>query len=197
VLIMQLGTIAGKVQGRARVKHVIAGVAALALLLPVPAFALTFLGPWSFVRTSTGGAPLAVTSFVDTPLGGTELMIDMGSFLSPTAATSEVTATREFVTTGNRAESVFISQAFATAMQNANLSVNIDIQPRTTGNLALNPILEAAGGSARLVNVSRSDLRAFLGDVRYRVTIVVRYAKEAGGRWNNTSPHRFTFVNPL
>lgn len=174
-------------------KRIVAGVVTAALLLPLPAMAITFLGSWSVTQFRTGSPPVAVVSSGDTG-GGGFLSIDMGSYTAPRSAVSQVTAVRTFRVRSS-GELLNLDRQFSTQLRNANLNLDVQFQ-RITGrsSFRINPITESAGSTTRTVGLNRTDSRFMTGGL-YRAVITVRQHKSATGMWNNVSPYRFTFTS--
>ena len=174
-------------------KRVVVGVVTAALLLPLPALAITFLGSWSITQFRTGGAPAAAVTSSDSG-GGGFLSIDMGAYSAPRSAVSQVTAVRSFRVRSS-GELVNLERQFATELRNSNLKVDVQFQ-RITGrtNFRINPVTESAGGTLQTVSFNQTDSRFLTGGL-YRAVITVRQQKSASGLWNNVSPYRFAFTS--
>lgn len=174
-------------------RRALVGVVMAATLLPVPAFALTFLGTWTISQTQTGfNVPAAQAIAADTPTGGS-LTVDMGLYTGAGRATSEVTATRLFQVS-NPSELVTIAQSFSTGLSRTGVVATVTIEPISgTGDLITSELSAKGGGTPQLVTRSATDQATLTGGL-YRVVINIRYIKEPDGAWNNISPHRFDFT---
>lgn len=174
-------------------KRVVAGVVTAALLLPLPALAITFLGSWSITQFQRGGPPAATVTSGDSG-GGGFLSIGLGAYSAPRAAVSQVTAVRSFRVRSS-GELLNLERQFSTALERSNLRVDVQFQ-RITGrsSFRINPVNEAAGATPRTVNFSQTNSRFLTGGL-YRAVVTVRQQKSAAGLWNNATPYRFTFTS--
>lgn len=175
-------------------QRVIVGVITAAVLLPVPALALTWTSPWFITQDQRGGAPAATVAFGDF-LGGGFLSIDMGSYATPRTAHSNVSATRTF-SIGGTGNFLAIMDSYASSLRQAGLTVIIDVRRVDGGDniFTAGPLNEQAGRRSRFVSGIRSEID-FLDAGDYQVTIDVRYNKAGRGAWTNVSAHRFTFMD--
>jgi len=173
-------------------KKVVGGLAAVALLLPMPALALTFLGSWQVTQNQQGGAPRATVSSHDTSSGGV-LNLNLGSFSHTGAASSTVTAARNF-TVSSPQEAVTIANNFQTILKNAGLNVTVTVR-RTSGGsdkFGFPKFSQTAFSRPRFVDVTSTKTRT-LTAANYRVTVTVQNTKDRNGSWTTVSPYQFSF----
>ena len=161
------------------------GAAALALLLPLPALALTFLGSWQITNQQTGGAPRATVTSQDNSSGGV-LNIDLKSFSCRASGSSTVTAVRNF-RVDSPSEVVTVARSLQTILKNAAVDATVQIQGVRFPNFD-----EAAGSRPRLFADSTSRQKRLRGGT-YRVVVTVRASKDRNGSWTTVSPYQFTF----
>jgi hypothetical protein len=174
-------------------KRVVLGVVTAALLLPLPAMAITFLGSWSVIQFRTGGAPAATVTSGDSG-GGGFLSVNLGNYSASRAAVSQVTAVRSFRVRSS-GELVNFERQLSTQIRNANLKVEVQFL-RITGRskFPISSVTESAGSTMRTVNFNQTDSRFLTGGL-YMAVLTVRQQKSASGSWNNVSPYRFTFTS--
>lgn len=170
---------------RARWRRVVGGVAALALFVPVPALALTFLGSWNITQAQTGGAPAATVTSQDTNNGGI-LSINLGSFSQRTAASSTVTARRNF-RVASAGEAITIARNLQAILKNASVSATVQVQ-----HVGFPAFSDSAGSRPRLFQDNTTRTKR-LGGGTYQVIVTVRNTKDRNGSWTTVSPYQFTF----
>ncbi len=168
-----------------RWRKVVGGVAALALFVPVPALALTFLGSWNITQNQTGGAPPATVTSQDTSTGGI-LSIDLGSFSHTGAASSTVTARRNF-RVASAGEAVTVARNLETILKNASVNATVQIQ-----HVSFPAFNDTAGSRPRLFQDATTRTKR-LGGGTYQVVVTVRNTKDRIGSWTTVSPYQFTF----
>ena len=175
-------------------------VAAVVLLLPASALALTFVGSWSLATNSqTGGAPAATFSSTDSSTGGT-LSIVMGTFSSSAAASSVLTVQRDFNVVDSNETDTF-TRMFQTLLQNGSLQVKLMLQKlsmagSSSGNLFSIPDVDDSTGSSSMTFSLSDSADQVLLPGSYRVTATVTHSLSGGGAgaWSSTSPgYAFTF----
>jgi hypothetical protein len=166
---------------------------ALLLLAPVPAFALTFLGGWSFFQSVPGVATIFP------PVDGQnayQLKIGMGNVPPPNITKLSVTATRDFQIT-NPMELISITHAFGSVLTNGSINVTLSIQKYNVPSDPFNfPAYSftAMGTQFPSLNFTKN---GSLTQGLYRLTITLTYTtcgQATGCGWNNSSPHTFTFL---
>lgn len=190
-------------QASRRFTRYIAAALAVVLLLPVPGFALTFLGFWQvFVAGGGGpGVPSPGITFGDNLQGGF-LQIDMGEFAQNGFSGSlSVTAVRDFRING-ASELVTITRQFQSLIGDGRIRVTVTITPYNIANpppFSIPPIdFNRYGLGITTVGDNSTSTGLFTGG-NYRVTIRVIYEKNGQinnqntGYWKNSTPHRFTF----
>jgi hypothetical protein len=181
----------------------VAAALAILLLLPVPGFAITFLGSWQFFVMSSGGPglPTPSMSFADNIRGG-YLEVNMGEFAQNGFSGSlNVTAIRDFRVNG-ASELVTISRQFTSLLGDGRIRVTVHITPYNIANpppFNIPPVdFNRYGLGIAPVGTNASNTGLFIGG-NYRVTINIVYEKNGQingvntGYWKNSSPHRFTF----
>jgi hypothetical protein len=177
------------------------GLSIFLFLLPVPAYAFTFLGSWIF-RRSQAASPLIIPTAGDFANGGF-LDFDMG-FVPPDsgglpASLSTIWATRNFTIT-NPFEAVTLDQSFVTLFRGADTNVTVRITKLSGNQVPLNLARKDTAGIrySRLVGGrTRNSVNIGAGD--YAVSIRVRYRRNRIGLWDNSlppvaSPFTFTFT---
>lgn len=167
-------------------------------LIPVPGFALTFLGQWQVFQGPTGNPffpdPAIVTS-QDNIRGGW-IEIDMRTFAAAGEGSLTVTAVRDFRVNG-ASELVTIQRQFTSLLGDGRIRVTVNITPYNINNqppFNIPPVnFNRYGLPVGMVGDNSTSTGLFLGG-NYRVTIQIVYEKTAAGCWQNSSPHRFTFT---
>ncbi len=170
---------------RGGVRKILGGAAALALFLPLPALALTFLGSWQITQQQTGSAPRATVTSHDTGTGGV-LNIDLKSFSARATGTSTVTAVRNFQV-ASPSEVVTVARNLQSILKNASVDATVQIQ-----GIGFPAFSDAAGSRPRLFQDTTSRTKRLRGGT-YRVVVTVRNTKDRNGSWNTVSPYQFTF----
>ncbi len=173
-------------------------LATIIFLIPVPSFALTFLGQWQVFQGPTGGPifpnPAGVLSG-DNIRGGF-LEIDMRTFNAANEGSLTVTAVRDFRVNG-ASELVTIRRQFTSLLGDGRIRVTVNITPYNVNNpppFNIPPVnFNRYGLPIGSVGDDSTSTGLFLGG-NYRVTIQIVYEKTANGYWQNSSPHRFTFT---
>jgi hypothetical protein len=180
------------------VRNMAALAFALLLLVPVPALALTFLGSWRyFTATNPANSSDVVGAFrtsSDNP-NDYGLIIGMGMVSPPATITSfSVTATRDFQITDN-SQLVKIAHTFGSLLENAGINVTISIQRYGVANDPFNfpPDSITAGNTPQNVGLDNFFSQRTLSMGLYRLSLTVTYNRTPPGKWNNSSPHTFTF----
>lgn len=174
---------------------------ALALLIPVPALGLTFLGSWRFFTSNVGGLPTNLTppGIVDNP-NDYQLTINMGKVDPPsTVSKYSVTATRDF-SIADPSELIRISHSFGTFMRDGNINVTMTIQRYGVANDPFNFPPYSFSAPAYPAPVSNPSLDDFfkqspLTQGLYRLSLTLTYIRNPNdnSNWNNSSPHVFNF----
>lgn len=176
----------------------ISSIAVLLLFVPLPAYALTFLGSWQFFQNPVG-TPVqpnnADISFNDFGNLGGDLTVNMKNFSANNSGSLTVTAIRDF-RIDNPTELVEYMHNFATILQNASLNVTVQITPYNISNpppFVPPPINFNVPGGPTMVGASPTLTGTFnQGD--FRLVITITYNKNAGvGQWDNVSSHKFSF----
>jgi hypothetical protein len=106
-------------------KPVMAGAVALALFIPVPGYAFTWLSDWSVFQNQTGGAPAAVVSSSQFDSGGT-LTIDMGQYQAHAPYSSHVTTYAAF-TVDNPTETLSLVDSFQSLQKNSTEKLKVGV----------------------------------------------------------------------
>src|SRR5947209_2455796 len=113
--------------------RVIAGAVAVAILVPVPAFAIKFLGSWDIFQSQFGDAPPMGVATGDTSTGGF-VILNPGSATGARNAASRITLIRNFnVASGG--ETFKLTSELATLLQNAFLRASIRIDKIDTPDI--------------------------------------------------------------
>lgn len=173
-----------------RRKSLAGAVVSAALLLPVPAFAITFLGSWSFSQSQSSGVSAATTSSTDTATGGA-LTINMGKINNKKNASSSITATRQFTATAG--QNLVVDREFITSLTNAGLSVSLtvkDASNATVYSYSLNQPVPTTGS----ITDPGAGYTALAGGT-YSVSITITHTTgSTSGNWDNTaSAYTFSF----
>jgi hypothetical protein len=161
------------------------------MLVPAPAFALMFLGSWSFFQSTPGIATIFPP--VDSP-NHYILKIGMGHIPPPTVNKLTVTATRDFIINGP-SQLVSIRHMFGSFLLNSSIDVTLSVQRFNVPNDAFNfvPYSFTANGTANpsLDYSQNGNLQSGL----YRLSVTITYTCRILGNcaWNNSSPHTFFF----
>lgn len=168
-------------------KSFVAMIAAF-LLMSVPASAITFIGGW---RTSQSQnlAPAAIITTTDF-FNGSRVRADMGKVVKKRFPESVVTALRNF-RVGPGGETVELMHAFATLLENANLTSSVVIRGLTSGSTKEFRLkdLDLRNG---FFNISQKDSK-LLAVGTYEIAIRLKYRGLANeSSWDNASPHEFT-----
>jgi hypothetical protein len=188
-------TILGR--GKGHWKAALAAFIAMPLLLPLPAFALTWLNDWHIKQTQTGGAPSAQVSSGDFQNGGF-LTIDMGGYLTTGKTSSKVTATRDFKA-NSTAEALQVAESFQTWLHNDKLTVTVQAKPVGGGHTLNFPsVNENASGLSnyRFVDYSNTTTKNLSKGKTYELIVTISYHKNRFGRggYIDVSPFSFTFT---
>src|SRR5262249_17487211 len=146
----------------------IAGVVAAALLVPVPAFGLTFLGNWTIFQQQVGSLPPVVNSGFNS--NGGFLNVSIGAYAG--LASSKVVASNAFWV-NKPDELVTVTQDFLFKMRNANVNVIVQIIPLSGGtNFFINPANFSAGNFLGTYHYSNSVTNPTLGGL-YLVNVKI------------------------
>ncbi len=191
-------------------RNVLTATLALALLIPVPALGLTFIGTWRYFTSTTGGTVGNIgpgnpgQTPIDAPNNYT-LTIGMGKgeYISPSDNITKysVTATRDF-TIDDFKELVRISHSFGSFLNDGSINATITIQRFGVANDPFNfppysftaPPSAPPGANPFLNDFFRTGV---LTKGQYRLTLTVTYTRTptTTSSWNNSSPHVFNFRN--
>jgi hypothetical protein len=180
-------------------RNIVGATLVLALLIPVPALGLTFLGSWRFFTSNVGGLPTNLTppGISDSP-NDYSLTINMGK-VDPPSTTSKysVTATRDF-SISDPSELVRISHSFGTFMQDGNINATMTIQRYGVANDPFNfPPYSFTAPGGFMSNPQLNDFfkQSSLTQGLYRLSLTLTYLRNVNGTssWNNSSPHVFNF----
>jgi hypothetical protein len=176
---------------RTFLKQTFGAIAALLLLAPVPAFALTFLGTWSIFQSPSKIA--TIYPFIDSP-EHYQLKIGMGQIPPPEITKLSVTATRDFQIT-SASQLISIQHFFGSLLTNSSINATISIQRYNVPSDPFNfpPYSFTALGQ----QTATLDFTKFgtLTQGLYRLTLTLTYTcnNPDNCAWNNTSPHTFNF----
>jgi hypothetical protein len=180
-------------------RNLLTAALALALLIPVPALGITFLGSWRFFSSNVGGSPTGLTppGIVDNP-NDYGLTINMGQVQPPsTTSKYSITATRDFSIT-DPSELIRISHSFGSQMENGNINVTMTIQRYGVANDPFNfPPYSFNAPPGVTSNPGLNDFfkQSSLTQGLYRLSLTLTYIRNVTPTsfWNNSSPHVFNF----
>jgi hypothetical protein len=187
------------------------GVTLAALfLVPVPALALTFLGPWQVLSNfHSAGIPAAIVSLLpDTtngkgPLG--ILSVNMGNAQPGTAGVSSVVIQRQFEVSKARGERLFLNEDFGSQLKDAGFAIRAAVGHYQNGRFLLDynfRTVPGVAGSRPQVFGDGLFISPRLGrpGQTYVLTLSILYTKAADGYWrdhrhrhHHVSHHRFEF----
>ncbi len=175
---------------RTILRNTVGAVLALLLLAPVPAFALTFLGAWSFFQSVPGIAQIPAP--IDLP-ENYRLVIGMGQVPPPTNVTKlSVTATRDF-RIDSVSQLISIQHAFTSFIRSASINVTLSIQRYNVPSDPFNfPPYSTSSQLPAVVGLDFTKM-GMLTQGLYRLTLTITYTRNPAGEWNNFSPHTFNF----
>jgi hypothetical protein len=179
-------------------------------LVPVPALALTFLGPWQVLSNFHSlGIPAAIVGLLpDTtngkgPLG--ILSVNMGNAQPGTAGVSSVVIQRQFAVSSTRGERLFLNEDFASQLKNAGFAIRAAVGHYQNGRFQLDYNFRTVAGVAGSRPRVFSDglfISPRLGHPgqTYYLTLSITYIKQADGFWrdhqhrhHHASNHHFEF----
>ncbi|HMP18439.1 MAG TPA: hypothetical protein PKD72_15545, partial [Gemmatales bacterium] len=181
------------------VRNILGVTLALALLIPVPALGLTFLGSWRFFTSNVGGLPSGLTApgIVDI-VNDYTLSINMGQVAPPsTVSKYSITATRDF-SISDPSELIRISHSFNSLMSDGNINVTMTIQRYGVANDPFNfPPYSFNAPPNVMSNPFLNDFfkTSPLTQGLYRLSLTLTYIRNVTptSSWNNSSPHVFNF----
>jgi hypothetical protein len=186
------------------------GLLAAALLIPLPAMALTYNGNWT-VKTDTASWGATPPSLDLGTQSGQEddLYVNMGAYNnssnSTSAATSTITLSRGFSVTGTNGkvkngQNVFLETDYATFLQFAGLSVSevvTDSNNHPVMNLSGGPLMQNQGNGSKLF-ANTANTNHNLNDGNYTITLSITYnannKMHEPGSWFNKSRHHFEIL---
>jgi hypothetical protein len=183
------------------------GLLAAALLIPVPAMALTFTSNWSATYPTPSGAPTPIKpSFTDATVGQRDdLTVDMGTYQGTGGmnkggfyATSTINLTRGFSVTQAGGQNVFAEADYATYLADAGLAVSEQVKD-SKGHL----IMDLSGGIFNEQNTSgtktlyanSASTTQKIADGNYTLTVSITYnTNNKIGSWSMKSKHHFEAI---
>jgi hypothetical protein len=198
---------------RSRWPRTIAVALGVALLIPLPALALTFLGPWKVVQaltTHTAGAPEGIlVDFTDVKrhgsVVGSSVIVNMGQSTAPIATSSTLAIQRTFRVDSPAGERLVVQGLINTFFKDASFSVNAQIGHKQGGAFKVDEQLALLSGSVgatpttitRSGPLLKSKLLPQAGGRHYFVRLFFTFAKAPDGFWHDNSPtpasiHRFS-----
>jgi hypothetical protein len=175
-------------------RRMIGALAAAALLVPLPAMALTFTGPWQAFTNVSGGPTPTTPTFTDVTNGGTDdLVVDMKDYQGATAkAASIITLVRPIEIT-SASEAVDFAHQFAADFKQGGVVAAVGVFDGR-GNLVAAPITFAQQtrsttftpiGADQSVTETFSKGNYFLG------VGVIYFTNNKIGGWKEVSKHHF------
>jgi hypothetical protein len=177
-------------------KPVVAVAVAGALLLPVPAFAFTWLTDWGIFDSQTRRVPTPNVTTSDFDSGG-NLTVDMGQFGSKHPFSSQMVALRAF-SVDNPTETLNLADSFESLQKFSDLKVNvvaINLNNFRGGVSVLDNAVLSAGPQPQDFQYANQTSTTLTQGI-YVLMVSVKYQSNRFGLRNyfvDASPFSFTF----
>ena len=174
--------------------RVLGGLVAAALLMPLPAMALTFTSAWQSSTAVFGGPTPTAATFTDTTNGGDDnLFVDMGSYQGKTKTAASAIGLARSINVPSAGEAIDFAQQFASQFKEAGVNLAVAVFD-SKGNLVAAPITFSQSNSSTTfttISANQSVTRTLKGgNYTLAVGIVYNTNNKIGG-WKAISKHHF------
>jgi hypothetical protein len=207
---MNLASLFGRINRHHWTKRIAAALAVL-LLLPVPGFALSWVGGWSIVATVTGGAPVPIATTWDEGLKSF-VMVNMGdtSANKTVASSALITMERKFLVTTTGGEQFALARVLKSQLAFAGYKITASIGHYDGAIFRTDFAYRNLSGRmitgqpfiSKFENRSTPQVSPVLAKLskNYVLRYTIYYDRQVGGYWKDYAPsavgtsyHRFEF----
>ena len=175
-------------------KRVLPALFSAALLLPVPALALTFTSPWQTATAVSGGPTPTPATFTDATNGGDDnLFVDMGNYQGQTKTAVSAIGLARSITVPSAGEAIDFAHQFAASFKQAGVNVAVAVFDNH-GNLVAAPItFSQSTNSTTFTTISANQLvNQTIKGGNYILTVGILYnTNNKIGGWKKISKHHF------
>jgi hypothetical protein len=170
---------------------------AVLILVPVPAMALTFTGPWQAVTSTSGGPTPPAATFSDVTNGGDDnLFVNMGNYQGTTQKALSVIALTRNISVPSSGEAIQFAHAFTTDFKQGGVDVAVAVFDNH-GHLVATPItFDKQTTSTTFTTISANQsVKQNINGGNYILSVGIAYnTNNKIGGWKTKSQHHFEFL---